>query len=102
MGSKGRRRSPARRPRASLRELVPSSISNAGRTHGRCRVMNVLWARLAVIDPTGERAIFSGVHANKRPFPIEGTWKRYSLSIASLIPGPSKESWLRAHPYDAR
>jgi len=37
------------------------------------------------IDPTGEHATFSGVHADKRPFPIEGTWERYSFRAGNLL-----------------
>jgi len=37
------------------------------------------------IDPTGEHTGFSGVDAGKRPFPIEGTWERYSFRIGNLL-----------------
>ena len=30
------------------------------------------------IDPLGEHAVYSGVDSAKRPYPIEGTWERYS------------------------
>ena len=37
------------------------------------------------VDPTGEHSGFSGVNARKRPFPIEGTWERYSIRIGNLL-----------------
>lgn len=37
------------------------------------------------IDPTGEHTQFSGVDASKRPFPIEGTWERYSFRVGNLL-----------------
>lgn len=37
------------------------------------------------IDPTGEHTQFSGVDAKKRPYPIEGTWERYSFRVGNLL-----------------
>src|SRR6266852_1786747 len=37
------------------------------------------------IDPTGEHAEFSHVEAAKRPFPIDGTWQRYSFCAGNLL-----------------
>jgi hypothetical protein len=37
------------------------------------------------IDPTGEHSASSGVHAAERPFPIEGTWERYSFRVGNLL-----------------
>jgi hypothetical protein len=37
------------------------------------------------IDPTGEHTGFSGVDTGKRPFPIEGTWERYSFRVGNLL-----------------
>jgi len=37
------------------------------------------------IDPTGEHTEFSRVDATKRPFPIEGTWERYSFRVGNLL-----------------
>jgi hypothetical protein len=37
------------------------------------------------IDPTGEHSAFSRVDAAKRPFPIEGTWERYSFRAGNLL-----------------
>jgi hypothetical protein len=37
------------------------------------------------IDPTGEHAAFSRVDPTKRPFPINGTWERYSFRVGNLL-----------------
>jgi Calcineurin-like phosphoesterase len=37
------------------------------------------------IDPTGEHTEFSHVDASKRPFPIEGSWERYSFGAGNLL-----------------
>jgi hypothetical protein len=37
------------------------------------------------IDPTGEHNEFSHVDPSKRPFPIDGTWERYSFRVGNLV-----------------
>ena len=37
------------------------------------------------IDPTGEHREFSKVDPAKRPFPIDGTWERYSFRAGNLL-----------------
>jgi len=37
------------------------------------------------IDPTGEHTAFSKVDPAKRPFPLKGTWERYSFSVGNLL-----------------
>ena len=37
------------------------------------------------VDPTGEHTEFSKVDAAKRPFPITGTWERYSFRVGNLL-----------------
>jgi hypothetical protein len=37
------------------------------------------------LDPTGEHTEFSHVHPNERPFPIDGTWERYSFRVGNLL-----------------
>jgi hypothetical protein len=37
------------------------------------------------LDPTGDHSEFSGVDRAKRPFPIEGTWERYSFRVGNLL-----------------
>ncbi len=35
-------------------------------------------------DPMGEHTAFSGVDPNARPYPIEGTWDRYSFKVGNI------------------
>ncbi|MSU48960.1 MAG: hypothetical protein EXS37_07730 [Opitutus sp.] len=37
------------------------------------------------IDPTGENTKFSGVDSRRRPYPIEGTWERYSFRVGNML-----------------
>ncbi len=37
------------------------------------------------IDPTGDHTEFSHVDAAKRPFPIDGTWERYSFRVGNVL-----------------
>jgi hypothetical protein len=37
------------------------------------------------IDPTGEHTEFSHVNSARRPFPIDGTWERYSFRVGNLL-----------------
>ena len=37
------------------------------------------------VDPTGENTEFSGVKANTRPYPITGTWERYSFRVGNIL-----------------
>jgi hypothetical protein len=37
------------------------------------------------IDPTGEHTEYSHVDPKKRPFPIDGTWERYSFRVGNLL-----------------
>ena len=37
------------------------------------------------VDPTGESTAHSGVHSHRRPFPVEGTWERYSFRAGNLL-----------------
>ena len=37
------------------------------------------------VDPTGEHSEHSGVHAERRPYPIEGTWERYAFRVGNLL-----------------
>ncbi|MBL7038154.1 MAG: LamG domain-containing protein [Pirellulaceae bacterium] len=36
-------------------------------------------------DPLGENAVFSGVDPKRRPFPVEGTWERYSFQAGNIL-----------------
>ena len=37
------------------------------------------------VDPTGEHSAFSGVHADRRPYPVEGTWERYAFHAGNIL-----------------
>lgn len=37
------------------------------------------------IDPLGQRPEFSGVHADRRPYPVTGTWERYSFEVGNIL-----------------
>ncbi len=37
------------------------------------------------LDPTGEHTEFSKVDNNKRPYPVEGTWERYSFKVGNVL-----------------
>jgi hypothetical protein len=36
------------------------------------------------IDPTGEHTAFSGVDRSRMPYPVDGTWERYSFRAGNL------------------
>ena len=64
------------------RESIYSVCGNHDRSGPR-EPQNWWWRKW--IDPTGEHTVHSGVHDERRPFPIEGTWERYSLRIGNLL-----------------
>jgi hypothetical protein len=35
-------------------------------------------------DPVGEHTETSGVDPNKRPYPIDGTWERYTFKVGNI------------------
>ena len=37
------------------------------------------------IDPLGENTEYSGVHAEKRPYEISGTWERYHFRVGNIL-----------------
>lgn len=37
------------------------------------------------VDPMGEHSEHSGVHAERRPYPAEGTWERYSFRVGNVL-----------------
>jgi len=37
------------------------------------------------VDPLGENPAVSGVHNDRRPFPVSGTWERYTISIGNML-----------------
>jgi hypothetical protein len=37
------------------------------------------------LDPLGQHTEFSGVNSARRPYPIEGTWERYSFRVGNIL-----------------
>ena len=37
------------------------------------------------VDPLGENTAESGVDASRRPYPIDGTWERYSFRVGNIL-----------------
>src|SRR3569833_1389194 len=37
------------------------------------------------IDPTGEQTETSGVKPSRRPYPVDGTWERYSFRVGNVL-----------------
>jgi hypothetical protein len=70
----------------------------AMREHRREQVYNILgnhdasgpdeetqWWFRKWIDPVGDNPDLSGVHSERRPFPIEGTWERYRFLAGNIL-----------------
>lgn len=71
---------------------------HAGRKHGRELIYDLVgnhdasgpaeptqWWFRKWVDPLGEQTQYSGVHAERRPYPIEGTWERYAFRAGNLL-----------------
>jgi hypothetical protein len=43
------------------------------------------WWFKKYIDPTGENTAFSGVDDSRRPYPVHGTWERYSFQVGNIL-----------------
>lgn len=37
------------------------------------------------LDPTGSHAELSGVHADRRKYPVKGNWERYSFEVGNIL-----------------
>ncbi len=37
------------------------------------------------VDPTGKNTAHSRVHSERRPYPIEGRWERYSFRVGNIL-----------------
>jgi hypothetical protein len=37
------------------------------------------------LDPLGQHTEFSGVNSARRPYPIDGTWERYSFRVGNIL-----------------
>lgn len=57
-----------------------ASPGAAGSSHGKPEN----WWFRKWIDPLGENTETSGVDPRRRPYPVEGTWERYSFRVGNL------------------
>lgn len=71
-----------------------SASRNHPREHFYCLVGNhdasgrdepCQWWFRKWVDPTGEHTEYSGVDPRERPYPVEGTWERYSFRAGNLL-----------------
>ena len=37
------------------------------------------------IDPTGRNSAISGVHNDRRPYPVAGSWERYTVAVGNML-----------------
>ena len=65
-----------------------------GREHFYCVVGNhdascpdepCQWWFRKWVDPIGAATEFSGVDASRRPYPVEGSWERYSFRVGNIV-----------------
>ena len=69
-----------------LKKHRREQIYNLGGNHDRSGLdepKNWWWRKW--VDPTGEHTRYSEVDSAKRPYPIEGTWERYSFRAGNLL-----------------
>lgn len=64
------------------REQVYNLVGNHDATRGERETQ---WWFRKWIDPTGEHPEISGVQADRRPFPVRGTWERYKFEAGNLV-----------------
>lgn len=71
---------------AALRKHRREQIYDLSGNHDRSALDEPqAWWWRKWIDPTGEHTAFSLVDAAKRPFPIDGTWERYSFRVGNVL-----------------
>ncbi len=66
----------------------------SAKKHRREQIYNLLgnhdaspeqWWFKKWVDPTGESIGYSRVHKDRRPYPVEGTWERYSFQAGNIL-----------------
>ena len=67
------------------REAVYTLVGNHDATGPDEPPETAQWWFKKWIDPTGESTAFSGVDRARMPFPVEGTWERYSFRAGNLL-----------------
>ena len=68
--------------REHRREQVYDVCGNHDRS-GKNEEPNRWWRKW--IDPTGENTEFSTIDPAHRPYPVDGTWERYSFRVGNLL-----------------
>ena len=72
--------------RASLKKHEREQIYNLGGNHDRSGLdepKNWWWHKW--LDPLGEHARYSRIDSSNRPYPVEGTWERYSFQVGNVL-----------------
>jgi len=70
----------------ALKKHKREDVYNVGGNHDRSGLneeKNWWWQKW--VDPMGENTEFSNVDNNKRPYPVEGTWERYSFRVGNIL-----------------
>jgi len=71
---------------AAARQHVREQFYNLAGNHDATNAdEKTQWWFRKWLDPTGENTKFSGVDAKNRPYPVEGTWERYSFRVGNLL-----------------
>lgn len=65
-----------------VREQIYSVCGNHDRSHAS---EPEAWWFQKWVDPMGANTKFSGVDARRRPFPVAGTWERYSFRVGNVL-----------------
>lgn len=65
------------------REAIYSVCGNHDRGAPGENPPNAWWRKW--VDPTGENRKFSKVNSAQRPYPVTGTWERYSFHVGNLL-----------------
>lgn len=71
---------------STLRQHRREDIYNVCGNHDRSGLSEPdAWWWQKWVDPLGEHTEFSGVDPARRPYPLEGTWERYSFRVGNIL-----------------